>query len=112
MIETIILIKDNFKITEQTFAIFNNKDNLIVSLDYESHKQLEDLKIEHIPFENYLNTDDFKMIDDTTFKINTSWHKNEKIQASLTFNEINFGWLLEQELYFFFFSKQSQILLR
>lgn len=101
MTEIIVLIKDNFKVTEQTFAIFNNKDSLVVSLDYESHKQLEDLKIKHVPFENYLNKNDFKMIDATTFKINTSWHKNKKIQDSLVFNEINFGWLLEQELYFF-----------
>ena len=105
MTETIILIKNNFNVTEQTFTIFNNKDNLIVSLDYESHKQLEDLKIGHIPFENYLNKNDFKMIDDATFKINTSWHKNKKIQDSLTFNEINFGWLLEQELFFFLLTK-------
>jgi len=101
MNETIILVKSNFKVTEQTFAIFNNKKNLIVSLDYESHKQLEDLKIEHIPFENYLNKNDFKTIDDTTFKITTSWYKNKKIQDALTFNEINFGWLLESELFFF-----------
>ena len=101
MNETIILVKSNFKVTEQTYTIFNNKKNLIVSLDYKSHKQLEDLKIEHMPFENYLNKDDFKAIDDTTFEITTSWYKNKKIQDSLTFNEINFGWLLESELFFF-----------
>jgi len=101
MTETIVILKDNFKVTEQTLSIFNNKDTLIVSLDYESHKQLEDLKIKHVPFENYLDKNDFKMIDDTAFKINTSWYKNKKIQDSLTFNEINFGWLLEQELFLF-----------
>jgi len=101
MNETIVLVKENFKVTDQTLTIFYNKENLIISLDYVSHKQLEDLKIKHVPFENYLNKNDFKIIDDTTFKINTTWHKNEKIQNSLTFDKINFGWLLEQELYFF-----------
>lgn len=101
MAETAILLKDNFKVTEQTLKIFNNKDNLIVSLDYESHKQLEDLKIKHVNFENYLNKKDFKIIDDVTFKINTSWYKNKKIQDILTFDKINFGWLLEQELFLF-----------
>ncbi len=101
MVETAILLKDNFKVTEQTLKIFNNKDNLIVSLDYESHKQLEDLKIKHVNFENYLNEKDFRIIDDVTFKINTSWYKNKKIQDILTFDKINFGWLLEQELFLF-----------
>ena len=101
MVETAILLKDNFKVTEQTLKTFNNKDNLIVSLDYESHKQLEDLKIKHVNFENYLNEKDFKIIDDVTFKINTSWYKNKKIQDILTFDKINFGWLLEQELFLF-----------
>ena len=95
MVETAILLKDNFKVTEQTLKIFNNKDNLIVSLDYESHKQLEDLKIKHVNFENYLNEKDFRIIDDVTFKINTSWYKNKKIQDILTFDKINFGWFLE-----------------
>jgi hypothetical protein len=101
MTKTIILLKGNFKATEKNLVIFNNEYNLIISLDYESHKQLEDLKIYHLPFENYLDKNDFKMIDDATFKINTSWHKNKKIQDTLTFDEINFGWLLEQEFFLF-----------
>jgi hypothetical protein len=97
----IILIKNSFKTTEKILKIFRNVDNLIISLDYNSHKQLNDLNIKHTPFENYLDSNDFKIIDDITFKINTSWHEHKKIKESLTIDGINFGWLLEQELYFF-----------
>jgi len=97
----IILIKNSFKITTKILKIIRNKNNLIISLDYTSHKQLNDLKIKHIPFENYLDSNDFKIIDDVTFKINTCWHENKKIKELLTIDGINFGWLLEQELYFF-----------
>lgn len=101
MNKTLIIIKNNFKETAQTSKILNNENNLIISLDYQSHKQLENLNIKHTPFEKYFNETDFKLIDDTTFKINTTWHKNEKIQDIITFDGLNFGWLLEQELYFF-----------
>jgi hypothetical protein len=101
MAETAILLKDNFKVTDQTLIILKDENNLVVSLDYESHKQLKDLEIKHVNFENYLTKKDFKTIDDVTFKINTSWYKNKKIQDSLTFDKINFGWLLEQELFLF-----------
>lgn len=97
----IILLKNHFKITEKISKIFKNENNLIISLDYNSHKKLDDLKIKHVPFENYLDQNDFQLIDNTTFKINTSWHKNEIIKKLLTIDGINFGWLLEQELYFF-----------
>ncbi len=97
----IILLKNHFNITERISKIIRNENNLIISLDYNSHKQLNDLKIKHIPFENYLDQNDFQLIDDTTFKINTSWHENKIIKKSLTIDGINFGWLLEQELYFF-----------
>jgi hypothetical protein len=101
MVETVIILKDNFKVTEHALTILNNKNSLIISLDYESHKQLTDLKIKHVNFENYLSKKDFKIIDDVTFKINSSWYKNKKIQDLLTFDKINFGWLLEQELSLF-----------
>ncbi|MCV0400939.1 MAG: hypothetical protein K5777_03015 [Nitrosopumilus sp.] len=101
MMNEIIILKNSFKVTEKVSKIFENKDNLIISLDYNSHKQLNNLKIKHVPFENYLDVNDFKIIDNTTFKINTSWHTHQEIKESLTIDGINFGWLLEQELYFF-----------
>ncbi len=76
----IILLKNHFNITERISKIIRNENNLIISLDYNSHKQLNDLKIKHIPFENYLDQNDFQLIDDTTFKINTSWHENKIIK--------------------------------
>ena len=97
----IILLKNHFKITEKISKIFKNENNLIISLDYNSHKKLDDLKIKHVPFENYLDQNDFQLIDNTTFKINTSWHKNEIIKKLLTIDGINFGWLLEQEFFLF-----------
>lgn len=105
MTETIILLKDNFKVQEEILTIFNNENNLIICLDYKSHKQLEDLNIKHVRFENYLDNHDFTMIDDTAFNITTSWYKNQKIQDSLIFDKINFGWLLEQELHLFLLEK-------
>ncbi len=101
MTEILVLVKENFDETEQTLKILQNKGTLVVSLDYESHKQLDTLKIEHTPFETYLDKNDFKIIDDTTQTLNTSWYKHQKIQDSITFDNINFGWLLEQDFYLY-----------
>ncbi len=104
MTETLVLVKENFEVTEQTLKIFNDKETLVICLDYESHKQLENLKIEHTPFEKYLDKNDFIIIDDTSQTLNTSWYKNKKIQDTITFDNINFGWLLEQDFYLYLLS--------
>ena len=101
MTEILVLVKENFDETEQTLKIFNKKETLVISLDYESHKQLDNLKIKHTPFEKYLEKNDFKIIDETALTIDTSWYKNQKIQDSITFDKINFGWLLEQDLHLY-----------
>ncbi len=101
MTETLVLVKENFDVNEQTLKIFNDKETLVISLDYESHKQLEKIKINHTPYEKYLDRNDFKIIDDTTQTLNISWHENKKIKDSVTFDNINFGWLLEQDFYLY-----------
>lgn len=101
MTEILVLVKENFDETEQTLKIFNKKETLVISLDYESHKQLDNLKIKHTPFEKYLEKNDFKIIGETALTIDTSWYKNQKIQDSITFDKINFGWLLEQDLHLY-----------
>lgn len=101
MNETITIIKGNFLVTEEVTKLLKNEENIVISLDYESHKQLDTIRVKHVGFENYLNETDNKMIDTTVFHITTNWHKNEKIQQCLTLNEINLGWLLDQELYLY-----------
>jgi len=58
------------------------------------------MNISHRNSGNYLNSDDKKLIFDTTLKITTNWHKEQKINKFLNIDEINFGWLLEYELYY------------
>ncbi len=101
MNEIITIIKGNFLVTEEVTKLLQNEENIVISLDYESHKQLDTICVKHVGFENYLNEDDNKMIDTTVFHITTNWHKNEKIQKYLTLNEINLGLLLDQELYLY-----------
>lgn len=101
MNDKIVIVKGKFPITDVNKKFFTNENDLIISLDYESHKQLKDLNIKHIGYEKYLDDSDIQIINKTVFDITTTWHKNEKIQKYLTFNEISFGWLLDQELYFY-----------
>lgn len=101
MTKNIVLIKNDFEETEKNLKIFKNTNNLIISLDYESHNQLQKLNVEHVSFEFYLDENDFKFIDEETFRITTSWYSDPVIQEILSFDNINFGWLVEPEFYFY-----------
>jgi hypothetical protein len=57
------------------------------------------MNIIHTISDNYLNDDNKNLIDNTTLYITTTWYKNQKIKELLTFNRINFGWLLEVDLH-------------
>jgi hypothetical protein len=99
MIETLFLIKGDFLEKNIEVEKMKHEKNEIIALDYESHKKLNLLNIKHIKFEKFLKKDDFKMIDEHAFKINTNWYKNSKVEKFLTFEKINLGNLLEQEFF-------------
>lgn len=99
MNETITIIKGNFLVTKEVTTLLKNEENIVISLDYESHKKLKALNIKHDSYENYLSETDKQSVDDAVLNITTNWYKNKKIQEHLTLNEINLGWLLVQEFF-------------
>jgi hypothetical protein len=97
--KTLILVKENFFVSANTLSLLKNNSNLIISFDYTSHNQLEKLGLKHTPFETFLNNSDFQKIDSVAFMIITNWYKNKQIENIIKINDVNLGWLLEQEFY-------------
>ena len=77
----------------------------IVTLDLESHNQLNDLKITHEKIETYLTQADRDFIDKNSLKISLEWHKNPNISKLLKFDELNLGSLFEYEMLIYLVQK-------
>ena len=88
--------------------LLNNK-NKIISLDYNSHKLLNQLNISHKLIEDYFNNDDKLMIDNLAFKLGISWYTEENIAKYLEYEGFNLGTLLDLEIPSYFFTNLKRI---
>jgi hypothetical protein len=77
----------------------------IITLDLESHTQLNDLKITHEKIDTYLTTVDKSFIDNASLTISLEWYTNPKISKLLKFDELNLGTLFEQEMFVYLLKK-------
>ena len=97
MQSTIILIDDPDKINKIIkFAESNTAK--IFSLNYDTHKALEKLKIKHEIGENYLNSKELKDLDDYLFHLNLNWHQDPKIKDYVSYDFLNLAKILEVEI--------------
>ena len=102
MIDTLILI-ENFenetKIREVMKKFPNGK---FFSLNYQTHKFLEKLGIEHSIGERLLNEKDMESIDLDAIHITKTWYEHDELKKFLIFKEINLANLLELDLLRYF----------
>lgn len=89
--------------------LLNNK-NTIISLDYNSHKLLNQSNINHKLIEDYFNNDDKLIIDDLAFKLGISWYTEENISEYLEYEGFNLGTLLDLEIPSYFFTNLKRII--
>jgi len=101
----IFFVDKTIKINDELIKIFNQKSDTIISLDFESHSKLKNLKITHHAHDSYLNTDDKSNVSDTCLNIITNWYKNKKIEPYLKIDGTNLGSFLEVEFDIYLLSK-------
>jgi len=104
MTKKIIVVYERFQDSKKIVSFLKNKNYDVISLDFNSHIQLTDLKIKHTIFDSKLSESEKDLISNTLFEIVTSWYKHPKFKKVLTKFGINLGWLLEQESYSSFLS--------
>lgn len=102
--EKSILLVDIFD--ENISKIYSNslQDYEIFSITYFTHKQLLKKNIAHTISEDYLDLNDRKLIDDYAVNATINWHELKSFKKYLTYDSINLGFLLEQELFHYFVS--------
>ncbi len=76
------------------------KNNKIITLDYESHKLLNEKKIEHEISDNYLTNSEIDELQKESFRF-AKWFDNEIIYESLEYDNINLGKLFYVEFHYF-----------
>ena len=101
--KTIILIEGQNDID----IILNNKsdkENKIISFDYNSTKILNEMKLESDSIDNYFKKSDPELIDKSTVNFTQNWYKACNKKNELDFRKINLGFVIEAEIvrYFLF----------
>ena len=91
-------INSNFN---QIKKINQNKNILIISFDYKSHKKLNDEKIRHEISDKFINDVECNKIQDYVYKFTYWFHENE-FSELLMHKGVNIGRLYQEELLNFF----------
>ena len=98
--KNIIIIVNNIentsKINEIVLEYPNSK---IFSLNYFTHKKLDENSIEHEIGENYLTDLDKNNIDEQTIETTSNWHLHQNFKNYFMFDGINLPGLIEMELF-------------
>ena len=100
-IKNVFLLDENMDLNLLINQFEDKNSSLIVALDNETRKKLDNLRLKYILREELFDKSDFDKINSEVLHISTNWYKQESISKLLTIEGINLGWLLELEFYFY-----------
>ena len=102
MIDTVILI-ENFENETKLREIMEKYPNgKLFSLNYQTHKFLEKLDVEHSIGERFLDKTDMENADITAVDITKSWYNHNQLKNFLIYKETNLAYFLELDLLRYF----------
>lgn len=96
--DSVILVNDSSLISKLISDIFTPEKTKIISFDIITHNHLSGLNIKHEKVEDYLDENDYELIDRLSLDMSHNWYQLKKISDLLQFENINMGWLLESEI--------------
>jgi len=99
-----LLIIDTFDASISTFYNQSDVNYEVYAIEYSTHNQLLKNNIPHKISEKLLELEDRKLIDEYVIKATTNWYKIDSIKNSLIYDSVSLGYLLEQELFFYFYN--------
>ncbi len=99
MVKKIILVDSTFELINNLDMI-NDKQNKIITLDYEMHKKLYEKNIQHSISEDFIDNLKLKKIEMKSAQF-SDWYKNKKIKEILSYNDIEIGQLFKLEFHNF-----------
>ena len=93
--KSVIIFEDSINITE-ILELQKNTNLKIISMNYSSHKILEDNKIQHILSDDFLTDEERTKIQNQAYKL-SDWSRNSLISNYLLYEGINLGSLIKLE---------------
>jgi len=101
---TLIIVEGDNDVEALKNDLKNSNDTKIISFDFKAHKLLSELNISHELMENYISDHDENMIDELSVKFTKNWYKSKNISQYLEYNNLNVGFLIENEMIPYFFN--------
>ena len=95
-----IFLYDSSSNLDKLKTVIHEKDSLIITFDFESHKQLLEKNISHEISDNFISKKDVNEIQNNSY-IFTKWCEDKSISNDIIFEDINLGNLLFSEFRLF-----------
>ena len=93
---SIVLFDSSCNIDELTNDKIEN--SLIITFDYNSHKNLEKLGINHVISDSYLDQNFMSLIEKTCYRL-SKWYTEKSIEKTVEYDGLNLGEFFYIELY-------------
>ena len=84
---------------KKILKFLNDPNSEIYALDYYSHKQLDSLNFSHEILDSKLDKSDLNKLNKFILEFSTKWYLDNNLKNDILFEDVNLGWLLEQELH-------------
>ena len=102
MVDSIILI-ENFENEKKINDIMKKFPNSkFFSLNYQTHKYLEKLNVDHFIGDRYLEKNDMDSADQNAVNLTQSWYDHNELKSFLIYKQTNLGHFLELDLLRYF----------
>ena len=95
-----IILVDSSLDFSKFMEILKDKDNKVITFDYNSHKLLTKEKIEHSISDTYVDNTELRKIQSESIKF-SNWYKQNNINKILSYDGINIGGLFKLEFHNF-----------
>ena len=100
MTKKVVYLIDSEKISEKTKKQINLEKNcVIICLNHIIDNDFKKHKIKTLNEKEILGVGDYLEIDKLTYDISKEWCKNNKLEKDLTYNGINLGYTIQNELF-------------
>ena len=105
---TLIIVEGNSDIESLKNDFTDSNNTKIISFDFNAHKSLSNSNISHCLMEDYISKEDENKIDELSVEFTSNWYKSKNISKFLEYQNLNVGFIIENEMipYFFNFIKR------
>ena len=92
----LVVLFDSILDFDDLDAMIGNNKLKIISFDYDTHKLLNDKKINHEVSDSYLSQEDLRTIQKTAYSV-SEWFNADIASKYISYKKVNVGSLIQDE---------------